>query len=156
MSAANDADITPVDPLRASANRFRPPISSGQSEQYYGSILFRPTLILRCLQLVPQIIKNYRRHGTDGLSAAMMFSWCISAVPFGIYAISQYLNIPLQLQPQLFLLLALITWAQIMYYDRHWSLKKCLSVVMAICVLFGGIEAGVIFGIRVPWRRCVG
>ena len=42
MSAANDADITPVDPFRASANRCRPPMPSGQSEQYYGSILFRP------------------------------------------------------------------------------------------------------------------
>jgi uncharacterized protein with PQ loop repeat len=105
--------------------------------------------ILRCIQLVPQIVKNYRRHGTDGLSAVMMFSWAIAAVPFGIYTIAQYLNIPLQVQPQLFLLLCLTCWAQCMYYDRHWSLKKCLFVGTAIGVIFGGIEAGVIFGIRV-------
>lgn len=36
-----------------------------------------------------------------------------------------------------------------MYYDTHWSLKKCLLVVTALCILFGGIEVGVIFAIRV-------
>jgi hypothetical protein len=79
----------------------------------------------------------------------MMFSWAIAAVPFGIYTIAQHLNIPLELQPQLFLLLCLICWAQCMYYDTHWSLKKCLLVVTALCILFGGIEVGVIFAIRV-------
>ena len=103
----------------------------------------------RCVQLVPQIIKNYRRHGTDGLSAVMMFSWAIAAVPFGIYCIAQYLNIPLQIQPQLFLILCLATWGQCMYYDRHWTLRKCLIVILTICVLFAAIQVGVIFGIRV-------
>jgi len=79
----------------------------------------------------------------------MMLSWTIAAVPFGIYSISQYLNIPLQIQPQLFLLLALITWAQIMYYDRRWSLNKCLLVMTGICIICAGIQAGAIFGIRV-------
>ena len=79
----------------------------------------------------------------------MMLSWAIAAVPFGIYTIAQYLNIPLQLQPQLFLLLCLTTWGQCMYYDRHWSLRKCILVILAICVLFAGIQVGVIFGIRV-------
>ena len=79
-----------------------------------------------------------------------MVSWAIAAVPFGIYTIAQYLNIPLQLQPQLFLLLCLICWAQCMYYDRHWSLKKCLLVVTTICIFCSGIQVGVVFGIRVP------
>ena len=107
----------------------------------------------RCVQLVPQIIKNYRRRGTDGLSAVMMFSWAIAAVPFGIYNIAQYLNIPLQLQPQLFLILCLITWAQCMYYDHNWSRRKCILVVTVICLVFGGIEVGAIFGIRVYLSR---
>jgi len=105
--------------------------------------------LYRCVQLVPQIIKNYRRHGTDGLSAVMMFSWAIAAVPFGIYCIAQYLNIPLQMQPQLFLILCLTTWGQCMYYDHAWSLRKCIIVILALCVLFAGIQVGVIFGIRV-------
>lgn len=79
----------------------------------------------------------------------MMFSWAVAAVPFGIYNIAQYLNIPLQLQPQLFLLLCLITWGQCMYYDRRWSLKQCIIVNVLICIVFGGIEVGVILGIRV-------
>ena len=111
----------------------------------------------RCVQLVPQIIKNYRRHGTDGLSALMMFSWAIAGVPFGIYTIAQYLNIPLQLQPQLFLVLALVTWAQCMYYDYGWSLRKCIFAVIGTSVVFGGIEVGAIMGIRVPrpLRECL-
>lgn len=87
------------------------------------------------------------------MSAVMMFSWAIAAVPFGIYTIAQYLNVPLQLQPQLFLILCLITWAQCMYYDRNWSLRKCILVVTVICLVFGGIEAGAIFGIRVYLNR---
>ena len=79
----------------------------------------------------------------------MMFSWAVAGVPFGIYTIAQYLNIPLQLQPQLFLVLALVTWAQCMYYDNGWSLKKCIFAVVGTSVLFGGIEVGVIMGIRV-------
>jgi hypothetical protein len=80
----------------------------------------------------------------------MMLSWAVAGVPFGIYTISQYLNIPLQLQPQLFIVLALICWAQCMYYDHGWSLKKCIFTVVGICVVFGGIEVGAILGIRVP------
>jgi hypothetical protein len=79
----------------------------------------------------------------------MMFAWAVAGVPFGIYTISQSLNIPLQLQPQLFLVLAMVTWAQCMYYDYAWSIKKCILVVTAICALFAGIETGAILGIRV-------
>lgn len=41
-----------------------------------------------------------------------------AGVPFGIYAIIQNLNIPLQCQPQIFLTLCLITWGQILFYTR--------------------------------------
>jgi hypothetical protein len=75
--------------------------------------------------------------------------WAVAGVPFGIYTISQSLNIPLQIQPQLFLLLALITWGQCKYYDDGWSLRKTTLVIGGICVLFAGIEVGAIIGIRV-------
>jgi hypothetical protein len=78
-----------------------------------------------------------------------MFCWAIAAVPFGIYCISQYLNIPLQVQPQLFLLLCVICWLQCMHYDQGWSMRKCILAMIALCVVFGGIQAGVIFAIRV-------
>lgn len=38
--------------------------------------------------------------------------WGLAALPLGVYAIVQNLNIPLILQPQLFALLSLISWAQ--------------------------------------------
>lgn len=151
MAASDLSHVTPVWQLHNHSNGG----SGGQCSwnHRHGSLVFirssnksdRP----RCIQLVPQIIKNYRRHGTDGLSAVMMFSWAIAGVPFGIYTIAQSLNIPLQIQPNLFVILALICCAQCMYYDRDWSLKKCIWAVTATSVIFGGIEAGIILGIRV-------
>jgi hypothetical protein len=79
----------------------------------------------------------------------MMMCWAVAGVPFGIYTISQSLNIPLQIQPQLFLLLALVTWGQCKYYDDGWLLRKTIVVIGGICALFAGIEVGAIIGIRV-------
>lgn len=47
----------------------------------------------------------------------MMMLWAISIIPFGAYAIIQDFAIPLQLQPQIFGVLALIAWGQVYYYD---------------------------------------
>jgi hypothetical protein len=39
-------------------------------------------------------------------------------LPFGVYAVVQNFNIPLQVQPQIFMALCLIAWAQILLYHR--------------------------------------
>lgn len=72
-----------------------------------------------CIQLVPQIWRNYRTKKTDGIPAMMMFLWSASGVPFGIYAIVQNFNIALQVQPQCFCVLCLISWGQCLVYGRH-------------------------------------
>jgi uncharacterized protein with PQ loop repeat len=51
------------------------------------------------LQLVPQIVLNYKRKSTDGFSGLMMLLWVMAGVPLGIYNIIQSLNIGLQIQP---------------------------------------------------------
>ncbi len=40
-------------------------------------------------------------------------------VPFGVYAIAQNFNIPIQVQPQIFMTLCLISWAQTLRYHRY-------------------------------------
>lgn len=71
-----------------------------------------------CVQLVPQIWRNYRTKSTLGLPAKMMLLWSISGVPFGVYAVVQRFNIPLIIQPQCFCVLCGVSWAQCMVYGR--------------------------------------
>lgn len=46
----------------------------------------------------------------------MMFLWALCGVPFGVYAIVQNFNIPIQIQPQCFYVLCLTCWAQSLLY----------------------------------------
>lgn len=89
-----------------------------------ASILGTIGTILWCIQLIPQIIVNYLRHTTAGLQPLMLLLWSIGAVIMGIYNVSRNLNIPLQLQPQIFLLLCFITWGQCLYYEKVFVCSK--------------------------------
>jgi uncharacterized protein with PQ loop repeat len=71
-----------------------------------------------CVQLIPQIWRNYRTKSTEGLPAAMMLIWSVSGVPFGVYAVAQRFNIPLIIQPQCFCVLCGVSWAQCMIYGQ--------------------------------------
>ncbi|KAI1324638.1 PQ loop repeat-domain-containing protein [Xylariaceae sp. FL0255] len=104
--------------------------------------------ILWCTQLIPQIWTNWRTRKYEGLPASMMFLWAISGVPFGIYAIVQNFNIPVQIQPQAFMLLCLISWGQILFYYHKWPLWKVLTVVATTGAVFGGVEASLIVTIK--------
>ncbi|GAO50407.1 hypothetical protein G7K_4533-t1 [Saitoella complicata NRRL Y-17804] len=104
-----------------------------------------------CVQLVPQIWTNWRRKSTTGLSPWMLMLWAVAAPPYGIYAIVQQLNIPLQIQPQLFGILSLITWAQCLHYENKVAAWNCWVYTIVLSVLFGGIEAGCIVGLRIPY-----
>jgi uncharacterized protein with PQ loop repeat len=68
------------------------------------------------IQLIPQIIINYRRHNTIGLQRSMMLLWACAGVPLGAYNISNNFNIALRVQPQILTVLSLITWGQCFYY----------------------------------------
>ncbi|EHA27208.1 hypothetical protein ASPNIDRAFT_171575 [Aspergillus niger ATCC 1015] len=71
-----------------------------------------------CIQLVPQIWYNWRRKKTEGLPPAMGFLWAVCAVPMGVYLILQEVNLPMQIQPQIFGTFSAIIWAQILHYDQ--------------------------------------
>ncbi|KAF2970484.1 hypothetical protein GQX73_g3117 [Xylaria multiplex] len=78
----------------------------------------------------------------------MMFLWAISGVPFGVYAIVQNFNIPIQVQPQVFMLLCLVNWGQILLYAYKWPLWKVLVVTTGTAAIFAGVETALILTIR--------
>ncbi|KAL6815970.1 PQ loop repeat domain-containing protein [Trichoderma sp. SZMC 28013] len=100
------------------------------------------------VQLIPQIIINYRRHNTIGLQPSMMMLWACAGVPLGVYNITKEFNIALRIQPQILTLLSLITWAQCRYYDKKWPISRCLLVTIPIALLMAGIQIGLIFALR--------
>lgn len=103
------------------------------------------------MQLVPQIWYNWKRKSTKGLPALMMFIWGLGAIPFGIYAVVQQFNIPLQIQPQIFGVCAFITWAQCLHYGNSWKWKKVFIYFTCVVLLAGGLEAVGILSLRIPY-----
>jgi uncharacterized protein with PQ loop repeat len=70
-----------------------------------------------CINLLPQIWSNYRQKRTDGLPVSMLILWAASSVLSGVYVIAQDFNISLVVQPQCFIVLCAITWAQCLIYS---------------------------------------
>lgn len=105
--------------------------------------------VLWCVQLVPQIWTNWRTKSTDGLPGSMMFLWALCGVPFGAYSIVQNFNYPIQVQPQCFMTLCLLSWAQTLIYYHKWSAWKATLLAVATAAVFGGVEAALILTIRV-------
>lgn len=108
-----------------------------------------------CVQVIPQIWRNYRCKNTDGLPGVMLMLWASCAVPFGVYAIVQNFSISLQLQPQCFGGLTLITWGQTLYYHRKWSAWTATMTTIGMAVLFAGTEAVLIVTLRIPYYKGV-
>ena len=92
------------------------------------------------IQLVPQIWKSWREKSTEGLSpfiGYVVFScrsqliwrlhltsiyrllWAISGAFLGVYVIVQDLNVPLIVQPQVLLILCLISWSQVRFLHLY-------------------------------------
>ncbi|KAG9699696.1 PQ loop repeat protein, partial [Aureobasidium melanogenum] len=100
------------------------------------------------VQLIPQIIINYRRHNATGLQPSMMMFWAWAGVPLGVYNITSSFNIALRIQPQILSFLSLLTWIQVYYYEKNWSVSRSLLVVVPIACCMAGIELGLIFALR--------
>lgn len=100
------------------------------------------------VQLLPQIILNYRRHNATGLQPSMMMFWAWAGVPLGVYNISEGYNVALVIQPQVLAVLSLSTWVQCYYYEHKWSVARCAAVAVPIACCMGGIEIGLVFALR--------
>ncbi|CAN6630320.1 hypothetical protein TRVA0_012S02454 [Trichomonascus vanleenenianus] len=107
-----------------------------------------------CIQLIPQVVHNYRRKDTTGLPPVMMFLWAASAVPFAVYFIVQESNIPVQVQPHVFMFFSLICWLQALYYPPRSYNRVKLGIIAAVTIAaFAGIEAGCIVPFRGLYAR---
>lgn len=107
-----------------------------------GNVLGTMGTICWTGQLIPQVWKNYRDKKTAGLSPWLMFIWGSASSFLGVYAIVQKLNIPLQIQPQLFGFLCLVSWGQCLYYDPNRQSKKTRSIIIAVVTMIvaGALE----------------
>lgn len=108
-----------------------------------------------CVQLLPQIYYNWKQKKTDGLPGLMMFLWAISAVPFGVYAVVQNFNVPIQIQPQVFCALSLVSWAQILTYNNGYAPWKASVLATVIATGFAGVELLLILTLRPLYDRGV-
>ncbi|KAI9832141.1 MAG: hypothetical protein M1819_004492 [Sarea resinae] len=102
---------------------------------------------------VSRIWSNYRRKNTEGLPGAMLFLWSICAVPFGVYAVVQKFNIPMQVQPQVFCALSLVSWAQTLVYHSHKTPMVATLIAVVTGLVFAGVETLLILTLRGPYNR---
>ena len=96
------------------------------------------------IQLLPQILLNYRRRNATGLQPSMMMFWAWAGVPLGVYNIVSHFSIALQVQPQILATLSLVTWSQVYYYEHGWTMWKCIAVVGPIGAVMGAVEFALI------------
>ncbi|KAF2244632.1 PQ loop repeat protein [Trematosphaeria pertusa] len=101
------------------------------------------------VQLIPQIVINYRRHNAVGLQPTMMMLWAWAGVPLGVYNIVEEFNVALRIQPQILTFLSLVTWIQCFYYEKKWSVTRSLAVVVPVACVMGGIQAALIIALRI-------
>ncbi|KAL3480548.1 hypothetical protein BJX99DRAFT_18508 [Aspergillus californicus] len=83
----------------------------------------------------------------------MMLLWAVAGVPLGVYNIVEELNVALRVQAQILTFLSSVTWAQCLYYGKKYSIAKCAGAVVFLLAILGGIETGLIFGLRVAKDR---
>lgn len=107
-----------------------------------------------CIQLIPQIIRNYKVKDCTGFPPMMMFLWAASGVPFATYFFATDGSIPLRIQPQLFTVFCLISWAQTLYYPPIQMSRRKLCLLVGLFVLIAlGLEIGFILWLRPLHRR---
>ncbi|KAJ4991440.1 pq loop repeat protein [Stagonosporopsis vannaccii] len=78
----------------------------------------------------------------------MMMLWAWAGVPLGVYNIVEEFNIALRIQPQILIVLSLVTWIQCYYYEKNWSVSRSLALVVPVMCLMGGVQAALIFALR--------
>ncbi|KAI0741628.1 PQ loop repeat-domain-containing protein [Daedaleopsis nitida] len=100
------------------------------------------------IQLLPQLWHTYRTKSVEGLSKWLMLTWGIAGSFLGVYSVVQGLSIPLILQPQLFGILCLVSWAQWQYYGNGRSRVAAIAMFVGAVALFAGFEVGMIFAVK--------
>ncbi|PWY94990.1 PQ loop repeat protein [Aspergillus sclerotioniger CBS 115572] len=123
------------------------------SQSPNATILGTIGTVFWCIQLIPQIWYNWRRKKTEGLPPAMGFLWAVCAVPMGVYLILQDVNLPMQIQPQIFGTFSAVIWAQILHYEYDYSTRKATLACLGLLAVMGGIEVLLVLTLRIPYNK---
>lgn len=124
------------------------------SETPAANILGTIGTVCWCIQMIPQIVHNYRNKNCEGLQPLMLFLWSASGVPFSIFFVSRNASIPIQIQPQCFTFLCLVTWAQTLHYPPvSQSKKKTLVYVSAFVIVSVALEVGFIIPLKKAYEK---
>lgn len=78
----------------------------------------------------------------------MMLLWAGAGVLFGMYFIAQSANISLQIQPQIFTALCLFTYAQCLYYGKHYRIGKTAVYCVVVSIVCAGLQVAAAIPIR--------
>ena len=109
-----------------------------------------------CVQLIPQIIYNWKKKDCTGLPPLMMFLWVVSGIPFAIYFCVSKGNVILQVQPHLFMFFCSISFVQSCYYPPiSMARSKIVMIVAAIIAADVGMEVGFILWLRPLYEKGV-
>lgn len=107
-----------------------------------------------CVQMIPQIIFNYKKKNTEGFPENMALLWCLCAPFFAAYVVIADASIPIMLQPHLFCFFCFIVYIQIMYYPPVSRPKKQILIRGGLFILFQiCIEVGCIIPLRILYKR---
>ncbi|CAI4058108.1 hypothetical protein SKDZ_04G3150 [Saccharomyces kudriavzevii ZP591] len=102
-----------------------------------------------CVQLIPQIIYNWKKKDCTGLPPLMMFLWVVSGIPFAIYFCVSKGNVILQVQPHLFMFFCSISFIQSCYYPPvSMARSKIVLIIATIIAVDVGMEVGFILWLR--------
>ena len=75
-----------------------------------------------------------------------ILTYNLAAVPFDVYAI---------IQPQIFCMLSLVSWSQILHYNNGWPTQKACLVTTTVGVAFGGVDLLIKLTLRPLYLRGV-
>ena len=89
-----------------------------------------------CVQLIPQIIYNYKRKSTEGFPELMALLWCLCAPFFAIFVVIENASIPIMIQPHLFGFFCWILYIQTMYYPPVLRSKREIIIRAGSFLIF--------------------
>lgn len=119
-----------------------------------STILGTIATVCWCIQLIPQIIYNYKMKDCTGLPPLMMFLWVISGIPFGIYFCISAPNIILQIQPHLFMIFCAVSFAQTLYYPPcQMNRLKIAAIMLTTTLIDVGLEVGFIIWLKPLYQK---
>ncbi|RKP26783.1 PQ loop repeat-domain-containing protein [Syncephalis pseudoplumigaleata] len=116
------------------------------AREVFGSL----SLLFWSFQLVPQIWKMHREKSAEGVSELMMLIWVVSCALYAAYAVALDLAVTLVIQPELFILFAIICHGQCLYYGRQTATACAMLATTAVCA---GLQIGSIYGIEAANRK---